>query len=132
MMQETQENVKESFIKGFFNRLVNSLGKADIDDSENDEYKKTTAFSMLSEEDQAELLKAEEFCNLNEKNVDYAGEVRKMNKHNLFTNMQGKIEVNKKTKELNELNEKKKKIADYYSQDNKKSKKAKEKNEIEK
>ena len=33
---------------------------------------------------------------------------------------------------LKELNEKEKKIADYYSQDNKKSKKAKEKNEIEK
>ena len=129
MMQETQENVKESFIKSFFNRLVNSLGKADIDDSENDEYKKTTAFSMLSEEDQAELSKAEE--SIDETDVDYAGEVRKMNKHNLFvkTNMQDKIEVNKTTKKLNE---KEKKIADYYSQENKKSKKAKEKNEIEK
>lgn len=124
MMQETQENVKESFIKGFLNRLVNSLGKADIDDSENDEYKKTTAFSMLSKEDQAELSKAEE--SIDETAVDYAGEVRKMNKHNLFvkTNMQGKIEVNKTTKKLNE---KEKKIADYYSQ----GKKAKEK-EIEK
>lgn len=124
MMQETQENVKESFIKGFFNRLVNSLGKADIDDSENVEYKKTTAFSMLSKEDQAELSKAEE--SIDETAVDYAGEVRKMNKHNLFvkTNMQGKIEVNKTTKKLNE---KEKKIADYYSQ----GKKAKEK-EIEK
>lgn len=129
MMQETQENVKESFIKGFFNRLVNSLGKADIDDSENVEYEKTAEFSMLSENDKSELLNAEK--SIDEKDVDYAGEVRKMNKHNLFvkTNMQDKIEVNKTTKELNE---KKKKIADYYSQDNKKSKKAKEKNEIEK
>lgn len=125
MMQETQENVKESFIKRFFN----SLGKADIDDSENVEYEKTAEFSMLSENDKAELLNAEK--SIDEKDVDYAGEVRKMNKHNLFvkTNMQGKIEVNKTTKELNE---KEKKIADYYSQDNKKSKKAKEKNEIEK
>lgn len=124
-MQETQENVKESFIKRFFN----SLGKADIDDSENVEYEKTAEFSMLSENDKAELLNAEK--SIDEKDVDYAGEVRKMNKHNLFvkTNMQGKIEVNKTTKELNE---KEKKIADYYSQDNKKSKKAKEKNEIEK
>lgn len=126
MMQETQENVKESFIKRFFN----SLGKADIDDSENVEYEKTAEFSMLSENDKAELLNAEK--SIDEKDVDYAGEVRKMNKqHNLFvkTNMQGKIEVNKTTKKLNE---KEKKIADYYSQDNKKSKKAKEKNEIEK
>lgn len=123
MMQETQENVKESFIKGFFNRLVNSLGKADIDDSENVEYKKTAEFSMLSENDKEELLNAEKSI----KYDDYAGEVRKM--HNPFTNMQGKIEVNKTTKKLNE---KEKKIADYYSQDNKKSKKAKEKNEIEK
>lgn len=125
MMQETQENVKESFIKRFFN----SLGKADIDDSENVEYEKTAEFSMLSENDKAELLNAEK--SIDEKDVDYAGEVRKMNKqHNLFvkTNMQGKIEVNKTKK----LNEKEKKIADYYSQDNKKSKKAKEKNEIEK
>lgn len=122
MMQETQENVKESFIKGFFNRLVNSLGEADIDDSEDE-------FSNLPEKDKEELLNAEK--SIDEKDVDYAGEVRKMNKHNLFvkTNMQGKIEVNKTTKELNE---KEKKIADYYSQDNKKSKKAKEKNEIEK
>ena len=44
MMQETQENVKESFIKGFFNRLVNSLGEADIDDSEDE-------FSNLPEKD---------------------------------------------------------------------------------
>lgn len=125
MMQETQENVKESFIKRFFN----SLGKADIDDSENVEYEKTAEFSMLSENDKAELLNAEK--SIDEKDVDYAGEVRKMNKHNLFvkTNMQGKIEVNKTTKELNE---KEKEIADYYSQVNKKSKKAKEKNEIEK
>lgn len=122
MMQETQENVKESFIKGFLNRLVNSLGKADIDDSENVEYKKTAEFSMLSENDKEELLNAEKSI----KYDDYAGEVRKM--HNPFTNMQGKIEVNKTTKKLNE---KEKKIADYYSQD-KKSKKAKEKNEIEK
>lgn len=125
MMQETQENVKESFIKRFFN----SLGKADIDDSENVEYEKTAEFSMLSENDKAELLNAEK--SIDEKDVDYAGEVRKMNKqHNLFvkTNIQGKIEVNKTKK----LNEKEKKIADYYSQDNKKSKKAKEKNEIEK
>lgn len=124
-MQETQENVKESFIKRFFN----SLGKADIDDSENVEYEKTAEFSMLSENDKAELLNAEK--SIDEKDVDYAGEVRKMNKqHNLFvkTNIQGKIEVNKTKK----LNEKEKKIADYYSQDNKKSKKAKEKNEIEK
>lgn len=129
MMQETQENVKESFIKGFFNRLVNSLGKADIDDSENVEYEKTAEFSMLSENDKEELLNAEK--SINEKDVDYAGEVRKMNKHNLFvkTNMQDKIDVNKTTKKLNE---KEKKIADYYSQYNKKSKKAKEKNEIEK
>lgn len=123
MMQETQENVKESFIKRFFN----SLGKADIDDSENVEYEKTAEFSMLSENDKAELLNAEK--SIDEKDVDYAGEVRKM--HNPFKNMQGKIEVNKTTKKLNELNEKEKKIADYYSQD-KKSKKAKEKNEIEK
>lgn len=125
MMQETQENVKESFIKRFFN----SLGKADIDDSENVEYEKTAEFSMLSENDKAELLNAEK--SINEKDVDYAGEVRKMNKHNnLFikTNMQDKIEANKTTKKLNE---KEKKIADYYSQENKKSKKAKE-NEIEK
>lgn len=123
MMQETQENVKESFIKRFFN----SLGKADIDDSENVEYEKTAEFSMLSENDKAELLNAEK--SIDEKDVDYAGEVRKMNKHNLFvkTNMQGKIEANK----TKELNEKEKKIADYYRQD-KKSKKAKEKNEIEK
>ena len=121
MMQETQENVKESFIKGFFNRLVNSLGEADIDDSEDE-------FSKLPEKDKEELLNAEK--SIDETAVDYAGEVRKKNKHNLFvkTNMQGKIEVNKTTKELNE---KEKKIADYYSQD-KKSKKAKEKNEIEK
>lgn len=127
MMQETQENVKESFIKGFLNRLVNSLGKPDIDNSENVEYKKTAEFSMLPENYKAELLNAVE--SIDEKDVDYAGEVRK-NKHNLFvkTNMQGKIEVNKTKK----LNEKEKKIADYYSQDNKKSKKAKEKNEIEK
>ena len=125
MMQETQENVKESFIKRFFN----SLGKADIDDSENVEYEKTAEFSMLPENYKAELLNAEK--SIDEKDVDYAGEVRKMNKHNLFvkTNMQDKIEVNKTTKKLNE---KEKKIADYYSQDNKKSKKAKEKNEIEK
>lgn len=125
MMQETQENVKESFIKGFFNRLVNSLGEADIDDSEDE-------FSKLPEKDKEELLNAEK--SIDETAVDYAGEVRKMNKHNLFvkTNMQGKIEANKTTKKLNE---KEKKIADYYSQDNKKSKKAKEKakeNEIEK
>ena len=121
MMQETQENVKESFIKGFFNRLVNSLGEADIDDSEDE-------FSNLPEKDKEELLNAEK--SIDEKDVDYAGEVRKMNKQNLFvkTNMQGKIEANK----TKELNEKEKKIADYYSQDNKKSKKAKEKNEIEK
>ena len=127
MMQETQENVKESFIKGFLNRLVNSLGKADIDDSENVKYKETAEFSMLPEKDKEELLNAEK--SIDEKDVDYAGEVRKMNKHNLFvkTNMQGKIEANK----TKELNEKEKKIADYYSQD-KKSKKAKEKNEIEK
>lgn len=117
MMQETQENVKESFIKRFFN----SLGKADIDDSENVEYEKTAEFSMLSENDKSELLNAEKSI----KYDDYADEVRKMNnKHNLFTNMQDKIEVNKTKK----LNEKEKKIADYYSQ---KSKKAKE-NEIEK
>ncbi len=129
MMQETQENVKESFIKSFFNRLVNSLGEADVDDSENVEYEKTAEFSMLPENYKAELLNAEK--SIDEKDVDYAGEVRKMNKHNLFvkTNMQDKIEVNKTTKKLNE---KEKKIADYYSQDNKKSKKAKEKNEIEK
>ena len=120
MMQETQENVKESFLKGFFNRLVNSLGEADIDDSEDE-------FSKLPEKDKEELLNAEK--SIDEKDVDYAGEVRKMNKHNLFTNMQDKIEVNKTTKKLNE---KEKKIADYYSQDNKKSKEAKEKNEIEK
>ena len=130
MMQETQENVKESFIKGFLNRLVNSLGKADIDDSENVEYEKTAEFSMLSENDKAELLNAEK--SINEKDVDYAGEVRKMmNKHNnLFvkTNMQDKIEANKTTKKLNELNEKEKKIADYYS----KGKKSKKENEIEK
>lgn len=122
MMQETQENVKESFIKGFFNRLVNSLGEADIDDSEDE-------FSKLPEKDKEELLNAEK--SIDETAVDYAGEVRKKNKHNLFvkTNMQGKIEVNKTTKELNE---KEKEIADYYSQVNKKSKKAKEKNEIEK
>lgn len=127
MMQETQENVKESFIKGFLNRLVNSLGKADIDDSENVEYEKTAEFSMLSENDKAELLNAEK--SIDEKDVDYAGKVRE-NKHNLFgkTNMKDKIEANKTKK----LNEKEKKIADYYSQDNKKSKKAKEKNEIEK
>ena len=125
MMQETQENVKESFIKRFFN----SLGKADIDDSENVEYEKTAEFSMLPEKDKEELLNAKK--SIDEKDVDYAGEVRKMNKHNLFvkTNMQDKIEVNKTTKRLNE---KEKKIADYYSQD-KKSKKAKAKeNEIEK
>ena len=84
MMQETQENVKESFIKRFFN----SLGKADIDDSENVEYEKTAEFSMLPENYKAELLNAEK--SIDEKDVDYAGEVRKMNKHNLFvkTNMQ--------------------------------------------
>ena len=126
MMQETQENVKESFIKSFFNRLVNSLGEADVDDSENVEYEKTAEFSMLPKEYKEELLNAEK--SIDEKDVDYAGKVRE-NKHNLFgkTNMKDKIEANK----TKELNEKEKKIADYYSQDNKKRKKAKE-NEIEK
>lgn len=123
MMQETQGNVKESFIKRFFD----SLGKADIDDSENIDYQKTTEFSTLSENEKAELLNAEK--SINEKDVDYASEIRRINKHNIFNkaNIQNTVEANNVSKELNE---KEKKIADYYSQD-KKSKKAKE-NEIEK
>ena len=122
-MQKTQENMKESFIR----RFLNNLGNIDVADSENNEYEKTLEFSNLSENDKIELQKAQ--ASINEGDVNYAGEIRKLNKHNLFNKEVPQDGFNSKE---SKMSKKEQEIADYYSQPNKSEKKNREKEEIEK
>lgn len=126
--------------KSFWNRLKELINEIDVSDDEGKSYEETSEFSSLSSSEQAELEAAQKSIKVDE--VDYGKALKAEQKEagldkikitkNKVEEKENKEEKPKakKTKKVNDK-DREKKIADYYSEEPKKTKKAKSKEQKE-